>query len=605
MTSYYLLVFLLFIIVYFLPGLALAGHYPKIIKAGIFQYIPYLSLCFWFLTITLLQIIDLYKGIAVYLIVGILFLFSIYTIIKNKRFLHIRDILFLLISFLVILPLFIGWSTRPFYIDDEAYSWNYWALQHFNSESPSWYYTEAPYPQFLPKIMSLIYHLVANFEWELPVKAVMGLSHLLIYSSMATFCYYKTKSVLLSVVSVLIFNLIYFRMPGNEGYLLRAGYADGLMAVFFIASVLALHRYISSKDRLDIFTCTFCAVAAAYTKQPALLWSLFSLPVILCSLASLKKENIKPLILSAAFSVGFSLLWILFIGAGFENNQGVINRSLSTNTYFSTFIQSFTTYFIDESKVGIVIFLAMVICILQRGIYLAVLLLFIVPAIIAWFVLGSYEIRLGYHIILLAISYLAIYLVLAIYEIRQNQVMQKPRIALLSKSLGVLILLFIVVSIYHKGSAIFQAQLAYSQTLFAENIDFRLSKDAYLRIIFENGSAKAKEIYDSPSQQNILIGTNYVHQAFYIKHNVYRLDPKWSSDLNVVLKQIESNNIDYTISSDFFITGRLRESTNGLKRICSQLFEEVLGRQTNHFQIYIDKVHKDRIKPCLELLHEK
>lgn len=394
-------------------------------------------------------------------------------------------------------------------------------------------------------------------------------------------------------------------MPDNEGYLLRAGYADGLMAVFLIASILALHRYVSSKNKLDIFMCALCAVAAAYTKQPALLWSLFSLPVIFLSLALKKEEDMKLLILAAIFSILLSLLWALFIGAGFENNQDAINRSLASKTYFSNFINSFTLYFINESKVGVLILIVTLICIFRKGIYLAILLLFIIPAIIAWFVFGAYEIRLGYHIILLSIAYLVINLVLGIHQIIQHRFMQKPKMHLFAILLGVAIFSIAATKVYRKGSDIFQKQLSYSQLLFAGNIDFKKSKEAYLRFVFEDGFSKAKEIYDSPSQQNILVGTNYVHQAFYIKHNVYRLNPRQNGEPKAVLTQIKTNDIDYTINSDLFTHEPLRNGTNELKSICPQLFEEILGKETNHFKMYIDKVHKDKIRPCLELLHEK
>lgn len=91
----------------------MAGRYPKVIKAGLLQYLPYLSLVCWFLVITVLQAVDLYEVIVVYLIVLIFFIFSLYTTIKNRQFFYISDILFLIVAFLVLLPLFIGWSTRP------------------------------------------------------------------------------------------------------------------------------------------------------------------------------------------------------------------------------------------------------------------------------------------------------------------------------------------------------------------------------------------------------------------------------------------------------------------------------------------------------------
>ncbi|MGI0026131.1 MAG: hypothetical protein ACREA4_13430 [Nitrososphaera sp.] len=216
-------------------------------------------------------------------------------------------------------------GSSSFGAHDEIYSWNMWAVQFYRGDSIDYYYTGSPYPQLFSMLIAYCYKLLGSVELQLPVRALIGIFHFCLLSAIAVAARDATFD---NIGRYIVLTLVFLFGTGIHKTL-DDGLADPMMASALVVAVSLFIRYVDSggRDRAALWLAAICSIVAAYSKQPALIWTLFSFPLL--SILLVLRKRFPPLTLVAAAVVSLaSLAWVLGAGSGFLYNEGVINRSL-------------------------------------------------------------------------------------------------------------------------------------------------------------------------------------------------------------------------------------------------------------------------------------
>ncbi len=390
---YLLYCLLIWLGVYSFPALAL---FPRLIYSPKTAFaIPILSAFVIFILSTLLEHYGIFTTTVVdssALVLSLVAMIRIFSLRKCALFWTKQEAILYLFHLIILLPYFIKLGTHAFDRGDEIYSWNFWALQHYFQEAIDFSHTGAPYPQLLPKLLAFCYHLVGDIDLQLPVKGSLiifpwsMLTAIAMSSRKKTGLYFGAYLLLLAYVLAGV---------GLEQFF-NDGYADPLMSSALIVSLALLWLSIQKKPPFSSYSLAFFAVIAAFTaflsKQPGLLWAMFSLPLLL------GRQKFYSL---ALLSFVGGAMWLMGEGREFHHNSGVIWLSSGNRDLLSQLIFSIKKYFIDQPALLLLFIGAGVACYKERTLRLVVLL-FMVPSLFCWFVFGAYQLRLGQHLIAMA-----------------------------------------------------------------------------------------------------------------------------------------------------------------------------------------------------------
>lgn len=382
-------------IAYIAPALAV---WPRALTKPEYAIsIPIISSAAILLIHTVLVTIDHFSTFSVRLIATFYIAIAIYRVYRAR---HLNT------------AIFSGWSKQHFLIlmaalalciyivarlmvygfdnDDEIYSWNLWALQHVFGEKIDLYYTNAPYPQLFPKILAYCYQLLGSIETQTAVK-----SALIIFPLSLLFCIGLAVGRYTSKLFALYAILLLFIL---EGVGLRRVFDDGMPDTMTATSVaiavfyLLKFRQRPEQTKLLVLSVT-CASVGAISKQPALLFALFSLPAIIVLDSIRTKLNYKHIAISFVPAC-ISLAWFFTEGNHFHENNGVLDASMANRALLEQLSHSFSVHFLDH--IPLLFLLAVTIyCVMANKKGISVLLLFIVPSIAAWLVWAAYDIRAG------------------------------------------------------------------------------------------------------------------------------------------------------------------------------------------------------------------
>jgi len=291
-------------------------------------------------------------------------------------------------------------GTAGFDTDDEIYSWNLWAVQHYLGREADFYYTQSPYPQLFPILISYCYKLLGNLDLQLPVKALFALFPVSLWGAItvaprnATF----TNAIRSVVVMILLAAAI--------GRYFTSGLADPLMSASLIVAIFTFIQYSNSPDHREFLVLSLvCAAVALYTKQAALIWAIFSLPVI--ALIATVRGRLPPITaVGGALLLALGLVWVIGPGNGFENNYGVINASQQGRELMDQLLFAIRLHSIDHPFVPLFL-IAAIVSMLRARRHRDILLTFLLPSLFVWLLFGAYSMRLGIHVVAVSALLLA------------------------------------------------------------------------------------------------------------------------------------------------------------------------------------------------------
>lgn len=295
--------------------------------------------------------------------------------------------------------LFFGYSavrlaTSVFSEDDEIYSWNLWAIQHFLGLAPDFHYTSAPYPQGFSLWIASVYGALGGFELQSLARLTIALSTLLYFAAMFHVCRLSRGASALAATVAMA--LLWFPIGLRREF--PVGLADPPMAALLMVSVALTIRYAADPQRwLPLAGAALAAIAAAYTKQAALIWGCFSFPLVM-ALGVWRLGWPRRAAIVGAVAAAACLLWPLVIGAGFENNQGVLTRSLGSRSLIEQLQFAAGEYLLGKPAFLLMLLLAVPLA-MARPVLRWVCLLFLAPGLLSWFVWGAYDLRLGIHVV--------------------------------------------------------------------------------------------------------------------------------------------------------------------------------------------------------------
>lgn len=285
-------------------------------------------------------------------------------------------------------------STSGFWTDDEIYSWNMWAIQHFQGQTASFMFTGAPYPQLFPYWIAALYQSMGGVVVQSVPRFFLAMPLLLITLSTFTLVRIRTwrAAVFISLVLLLAFGPVVYRFT--------KAMADPLMSTAMIVSVMLLIAYARAPQKNGLLWCSgACALMAATTKQPGVIWACFSLPMIVvigCRRDGWPKKALLP----AGATFLAAAVWPLLIAPTFVRNAGVISASMAHRSYGAQFIFAVDKYLVGQPLI-LLLLLATVWMSWRHAILRRILIAALLPMLLAWFIFGAYEIRLGIHVLAL------------------------------------------------------------------------------------------------------------------------------------------------------------------------------------------------------------
>lgn len=315
--------FVLLVFVYVSPGLAL---FPRLLlSARTAIAIPFVSIFAVGLIEKTLSAAGAFSQAAVLSLSAALALTALYRVRRlflapDSKFEWPSPQVFLLIfNGLVAFGFAAELGTTSFALDDEIYSWNMWAVQHYLGEPIDYYYTGYPYPQLFAVLIAYCYKFLGSIELQLPVRALFGIFPFCLLSAIALAPREVSygNAVKFSVLAlVLLFG-------ASASKYMNDGLADPMMVS---ALVMSVFLFICFDDREGkstewLWIAVICGVVAAYSKQPALIWTGFALP-ILTLVNAIRRQWSPTALWAAGFGMLVSIAWVIGEGSGFQQNKG-------------------------------------------------------------------------------------------------------------------------------------------------------------------------------------------------------------------------------------------------------------------------------------------
>jgi hypothetical protein len=542
------------------PGLAL---FPRLIQSSITcSLIPVVSAGVVSALATILITFELFNPFVVGLIAPISGLIALY---RSRKYIQhdVKSSTWYWWAFVVVLlmPYAVKLGTNGFDSSDELYSWNVWALQYVHGWKTVDFFntTMAPYPQFFSKFLAFGYQWLGSTEYQLPLKASLIMIPGAIIAMMA---HYKSSSRT-SISRVLLILWVVFATNCQRYF--DYAYADPLMCASLMGSLVCFFRWVDFSSRDDLFLCIFLALTAAYSKQPALIWSAFSLPVLLQ--LHCPKGHRYTALLGAMFLITGSLFWVLGQGSGFHDNGGVLNASFQARGYMAQFFHAAYKHMILNPAVGL-LFLVTLWRVFSFSLARSVMIFWCLPSIIAWLLFGAYDLRLGMHTIY-GMALLLCYCGLP--DISKKAWMPSAFTSLL---IGILISLSIS-GVYLYRSSFYQRQLdplASGQVTLAKYF----GRDS--EVIYQQLYNQWNHVLWAP--------TDYITALFYMKANMFRptwvrFDPYHADPVSDVTKQVMIDELLTLKPTVVFIGGRV--ANRG--RIASESLEALIQEYPSAFRL--------------------
>jgi hypothetical protein len=579
----------LLLLVYIAPALAL---FPKLILSSrTVVAIPFISIGIIAVAQCFLALTDSYSHLIVMGFSIILLLTAaarIALMFNNRSTLKVfwPDTHRALLIFSLVLGVY--WAARlgsaGFDTDDEIYSWNMWAIQHYQNSATDYYYTRAPYPQLFSILISFCYKLLGSLELQLPVKTMFAIFPIALWGVIAVAP--KEASIGNAKRSIVVMLLLVAAIGNYFGQ----GLADPLMASSLVVGIYLYMQFKTNPEHRELLVFSvICAAVALYSKQAGLIWALFSMPAI--ALIATWRRHLPPItLIGAGVPLAFGLVWVFVIGSGFQNNQGVINASQHGRDIFEQLLYSIKKNCADQPLVPIFI---------AAGIYSAlriqrhrdILILFLLPSLFAWLIYGAYSLRLGIHVIAMSALLIAVnnYPMPAFLGGGKLPSLNKPSPR---RTVGYLILFALLVF----SLAAFRANKNI-QTYGEQFSPYTAGQNALAKYFGNDAGFVIKEIYDQPDIL-LWVPSNYIYGLFYGHTPMMRPnDAKISKYDDVALvEEIRVRRPNFLFDAG---TAHAYGLGNALlvelaEHQCPYLFERVVGKE-NVFGYVVYRLHNNDV----------
>ncbi|HIF35235.1 MAG TPA: hypothetical protein EYQ71_00855 [Candidatus Thioglobus sp.] len=409
MAIYPTIVIGLLFFIYFIPGIAL---FPKfILTPKTAATIPFISIAIVVSAQYILSILNQFNHQNVIIFIGILALVAIYRI--YKIFLGLtqkvndwvrRDFQAILLILFSSIPLMIILGFDGFQHADEIYSWNLWAKKIYFNQVVTFESTGHPYPLVLPSFIAFCYKFIGNIDYQLPIKFTFSLIYVSTIFTIYSFAKNQSKVGIFFITYIIVMLVI------GVGYEYKKVYADTLMGGFLVSSLALLISL--SKSQLDtkknipsisiLLASVILISAAALTKQGAMLWTMIFYPLLAYVIIN-KNTNlinsIKWILLVPIFT---PVLWYFIGGEGFQNNAGVIRRSMGERGYVEQLLYGFNESFINNPILLLFMSIVFIVLLKNANFEKIIIAIGISLSTVLLLLFGAYETtRLYLHVILM------------------------------------------------------------------------------------------------------------------------------------------------------------------------------------------------------------
>ncbi|MDX2165110.1 MAG: hypothetical protein SFW07_06825, partial [Gammaproteobacteria bacterium] len=316
-----------------------------------------------------------------------------------------RDGYILWINFVGVIPLLVMSSLTAFMDTDALASWNLWAQYYYLVEQHAAVFLPARgYPPFLPLMLSYIYKFLGTTYYQGVAKSILILFPLTVMNCIAFAGKITEKSWAVFICYIAMIAASIFGVIGYRFY--SEGFADPLLAACLALAILYTVLYCDASEDNNLFMLVLAVLATMATsisKQPGFLWALFSFPLIVILKMIRAKQYSYAEITAIIIAAIPCLCWVLGPGSHFVQNTGVIHASTGSNTFkvgplFSAMGYSIIKYWIKMPWLFLLYAWATY-SVWNRRTPFLIYLSFVVPGTILWFMLGSYDGRLGFQLL--------------------------------------------------------------------------------------------------------------------------------------------------------------------------------------------------------------
>lgn len=575
---------LVLLFVYIVPALAVRPQF--LLSPVSAAAIPFISILMVFAAVSGLKLVGLYSPAAVHFLTGCISLAAIFQVNRIRPSLsrshdwRRHDLYALAAACALGLYVLMRLLEGGFDEGDEMYSWNLWAIQHYLGLAPDYHYTQAPYPQLFPKLLSYSYMLLGTIEAQTSVKTSLVVFPISIFFAIGLSAR-KAKlhggADLAMQAFLCLFLMKAIRLDG----VFDNGMPDALAAAAVGASFLALHFYQQNNRRkVLLYVCASAAIVAALSKQSALLWALFSLPALLI-LGAVQNRNAWRDLIAAAPPVLFAIVWMLTEGRDFQANDGVLVRSMAERDLLSQLAYALNKWLFDDITVFLLIAWAAAATIRNRG-RADALLFFALPSVVLWFLYAAYDLRAATP----ALTIIALAIASAGYGVRT---MQKAGRAGARGERAFRPFLVSVLAFVSLTGGFYELR-QYKNKLPR----FQIGNTAYSNL-FHVFEGDIDLIYNMIRTQNVKIwaSTNHVYGLFYGYIDVIRPDytaPQYNE--RTLMNQIRQERPDFLTNGGTAFFGPGGKVLDRLaSQSCPDLFTKIAGPD-NKFQITVYRLEK-------------
>ena len=371
--------------------------------------------------------------------------------------------------------------------------------------------------------------------------------------------------------------------------ILHLSYADPLMTAALVSSAALLIAYAAAPNRQYwLIASAACATVAAFTKQPAVLWTCAVLPT---AVAIGAYRGYWPWHRLAASLVGAAVVgvWLLLHFTDITRNQGVLEAALGDRSVWATVWNSALRYFFRKPHLLILLVAAWHFSRRDERLH-GLWWLGALPLTALWFTLGSYELRHGVHVLWFSVLILLAALLLRPDPIASSQSSQSAQVKTRTRHFSYIGA--IVVFALPFGLSFTQAD--YKGTDLNDG-----QKMAFMRQMGSTAGSFFDDRVDA--QSRIWTTSNYSYGLFYGRLPVGRpRDHGSPSTAQTVMAELQNFRADFAVSSGFYAYGQQSKNLAQLAEYCPNGLRPELVSDDGEFVFF--SVHQAPLNDCMDVI---